>query len=564
MKFPIQTKYKKTIYNLALTSGLSLVFFSSFAQIDDDIIITKDRKVELPPANRVFEKIPPIKSNTEGKQMKYTFFDRKPKGVEEVKFSPNVVAPDGGKKPEEAETYNNYVTVGAGNYGRLLGEVFLNTNQENNMIIGVHAYHNSTVRGPVDGKNSANMYDKAEITGKYLGQKIQVNAGINYNRDQYYFYGYQRPREDLDRKDIRQVLNIVQFNVGFENTAPNPKVDYSVKTSLKSLKNIYGAHETDWASNFNAFFPIINDKFVAVIEADAFITQRSDLDVDKRNLFRVKPSFRLNFNSFGASIGFRAVNEFDQVKGIDRTKGFPTLELTYKSPSMFYIFAGMDGDIVRNTLGTMLTENPYLKSQVRLMNTEKSQEFYVGGKGDLGKGFSFNLRGAMGYYKDLYYFNNYTPDFGEALGDTAKFNILYDSLKTQYFNVVLQLNYQPVEMWRTYLKTDFNHYQRRSFEMPFHRPLITAKWGNTLIVSDRLLANLDLYYFGDTYARNPTTQEIVKNKGFVDINAEFDYLFTKQFTAFVKLNNILGRNYERFLYYPQQGLNFLVGLNFSF
>lgn len=564
MKFPIRSSYKKPIHNIIFITVLSFIYFPSFAQLDDDIIITKDRKVELPPANRVFEKIPPLKSNTEDRQMKYTFFDRKPTGVEEVKFSPNVVLPDGGKKNEETESYNNYITLGAGNYGRILGEVFLNSNQENNLIIGIHAYHNSTVRGPVDDKNSANMYDKADITGKYIAQKFQVNAGFKYNRDQYYFYGYQRPREDLNRKDIRQVLNTVQFNVGFENTAPNPKVDYSLKTNLRSLKNIYGAQETDWGSSFNAYFPIINEKFVAVVDAEAFITQRSDGEVDKRNLFRVEPSFKLNFRSFGASIGYKAVNEFDEIKKINHTKGFPTVELTYKSPSLFYIFAGMDGDIVRNTLGSMLNENPYLKSQVSLLNIEKSQEFYVGSKGDLGAGLSYNVRGAMGYYKNLYYFNNYTPDFGEALGDTAKFNILYDSLRTQYFNVVVQLNYQPTEIWRTYLKTDINHYQRKSFEKPFHRPLFTAKWGNTLIVSDRLLANLDLYYYGKTYARNPTTQQIVSNKEIIDLNAEFDYLFSKQFTAFVKLNNILGRKYERFLYYPQQGLNFLVGVNFSF
>ena len=55
-----------------------------FAQLDDDIVITKDRKVELPPASRVFEKIPPVKGNPDDRQMKYSFFDRKPKGIEEV------------------------------------------------------------------------------------------------------------------------------------------------------------------------------------------------------------------------------------------------------------------------------------------------------------------------------------------------------------------------------------------------------------------------------------------------------------------------------------------------
>lgn len=537
---------------------------SVFAQLDDDIVITKDRKVELPPANRVFEKIPPVKANPEDRQMKYSFFDRKLKGIEEVKFNPTVVSPDGGKKKEEEEKYNNYVSLGAGNFGRIYGELYVNSTQDSKMIFGVHAMHNSTSRGPVDDKNSANMYDKAELTGKYLAEKFQVNGGLSYNRDQYYFYGYKRPSVEFDRKEIRQILNTLNFNVGFENIAPNPRVDYALKTNIRSLKDNYAAQETDWTTTFNAYFPIIETKFIAVVDADANMAQRSDGEIDKRNLFRVEPSFKVNLNRFGASIGYKAVNEFDEVKKINRTKGFPTVELTYKFPSLIYVFAGYDGDIIRNTLGSFLTENPYLKPQTQLLNTEKLQEYYVGGKGDIVSGLSFNFRGSMGYYKNLYYFNNYAPKANEILADTAKFAVLYDSLKTQYVNVNVQLNYQPAQIWRTYLRTEINHYQRRAYEKPFHRPLVTVKWGNTLIVSDRLIANLDLAYIGKTFAKNPTTEAIVTNKAIFDMNAEFDYLFGKQFTAFVKLNNILGKRYERYLYYPQQGLNFLVGVNFSF
>jgi len=561
----ISAKYNlfscKTIlaFSILLSSSTSV-----FAQLDDDIVITKDRKVELPPANRVFEKIPPVKTNPEDRQMKYSFFDRKLKGIEEVKFNPNVVSPDGGKKKEEEEKYNNYISLGAGNFGRIFGELYVNSAQDSKMIFGVHAMHNSTTRGPVDDKNSANMYDKAELTGKYLADKFQVIGGLSYNRDQYYFYGYKRPRVEFDRNEIKQILNTLNFNVGFENIAPNPRVDYSLKTNIRSLKDNYAAQETDWTTTFNAYFPIIEDKFIALVDADANMAQRSDGEVDKRNLFRVEPSFKVNLNRFGASIGYKAVNEFDEVKKINRTKGFPTVELTYKLPSLIYVFAGYDGDIVRNTLGSFLNENPYLKPQTKLLNTEKLQEYYVGGKGDIGSGFSFNFRGSMGYYKNLYYFNNYSPKATEILGDTAKFTVLYDSLKTQYVNVNVQLNYQPAQIWRTYLRTEINHYQKRSYEKPFHRPLVTVKWGNTLIVSDRLVANLDLAYIGKTFAKNPTTNAIVTNKAIFDMNAEFDYLFGKQFTAFVKLNNILGKKYERYLYYPQQGLNFLVGVNFSF
>lgn len=559
----LTSKYTKTIFSL-LSFTLFTASLDTFAQLDDDIVITKDRKVELPSASRVFEKIPPVKSNPDEKQMKYAFFDKKPKGVEEVKFNPNVIPPDGGGEKEEAIKYNNYVSLGVGNYGRIFGEVFVNSAQENRMIFGIHALHNSTNRGPVDGKNSANMYDKAELTGKYLAEKFQVSSGISYNRDQYYFYGYKRPTLELDRTTIRQVLNIVQFNVGFENIVPNPRVDYSLKTNIRSLKDNYNAQETDWTSQFNAYFPIYEQKVVAIIDADANMAQRSDGEVDKRNLFRVEPSFKVNFNRFGGKIGYRAVNEFDDVKGINRTKGFPRVELTYKFPNLIYVFAGLDGDVVRNTLGSLLAENPFLKPQTKLLNTEKNKEIYIGGKGDLGSGLSFNFRASMGYYKNLYYFNNYAPKLNESLADTAKFAVLYDSLQTQFVTTTIQFNYQTGSIWRTYIRGDYNHYQKRSFAKPFHRPQITAKWGNSFIVSERMIANLDAYYFAKTYAQNSITNALVSNKAIVDLNAEFNYLFGQQFTGFVKLNNILGKKYERYLYYPQQGLNFLVGINYSF
>jgi len=52
-------------------------------------------------------------------------------------------------------------------------------------------------------------------------------------------------------------------------------------------------------------------------------------------------------------------------------------------------------------------------------------------------------------------------------------------------------------------------------------------------------------------------------KNIADLNAEFTYLFSKQFSAFVKLNNIVGQNYQRYYNYPQMGLNFVAGINVS-
>lgn len=547
--------------------------FSLFAQQkgeigNEEIVITKERNVVLPQANRIFEKIPPVQNPTQNREFDYNFIERKPTGIEEVKFNPTVVQPDGGKRTD-VESFNNYIKLGAGNYGRLFGEAFLNSKQEANLVFGLHALHNSTSKGPVDGKNSATRFNLIDLKSKYLTERFAISANGSWEHRNQFFYGYGgTPSVDFDREMYRQKFNIFSFGVGFENIAAQPRVDYDLNTNIKSIKDNYDASELEWATKFNAFFPIIGEKFTALLDAEAFMTQRSDFGISgNRNLFKVHPSFKINLNSFGAEIGYRAISEYDSYKNIERSKGFPTVELTYKMPSVIFIYAGYEGDIIRNTLGTFINENPFLAPNFDLQNTEKSQEYYLGTKGDLGKGFSFNLKAAFGKNKNLFLFNNQNfLDPNNIQNDLAasKFIVLYDSTNTTYFNLGGQINYSPAPIWRTYLKAEYFKYDLNLFERAYYRPNFTSKWGNTLVVSDRLVANVDLFTIGSTYANDFELNKEYKIKTIWDLNAEFDYLFSKQFTGFVKLNNILGRKYERVLYYPNQGLNFLVGINLSF
>lgn len=565
------TLLKNIKYKVAsIKYALPFIAVASYGQITETITIKKDLKLELPTANRIFEKIPPISnSNAEDKQMKYQFYERKPTGIEEVKFSPNVVQPEGTtkKNKDEIESFNNYIRLGGGNYGRIYGEAYINSSQDKQTVWGIHAFQNTALRGPVDTKKSGLSLTDIDLTGKYQASKFSVKAGVGYDRKGYYFYGYTQPVPEFDKSQIKQVLNTLNFNIGFENTVPQPKVDYAINTRLRSLSDNFSAKETDWGSNLTTYFPIYEDKVVALLGAEAFMTQRTDGDsLYKRNLFRVEPGFKFNFNQFGAKVAFRAVNEFDEVKQINRTKGFPVVELTYKTQSNIYFFAGYEGDIIRNTLYSYLGENLFLGRYISLLNTEKNQEYYIGGKADLNSAFNFNLKASYGFYKNLYFFNTLPADELNGLL-VNRFHVLYEPEKTGVLNISTQLNFQPAEMWRTNLKLDYMNYDLPNgseLQKPYHRPNFTGKLGNTLVISDKIVAGLDLYYFGKTFALEPNTFELLSNKSFVDLNAEFNYLFSKQFTAFVKLNNIIGQKYQRYINYPQQGLNFLVGVNFSF
>lgn len=522
---------------------------------DEEIDIVKQKEIVLPPANRIFSKIPAPKQAQTDKKVNYDFVERA-LNLPPSKFTPGFTQ----YQPSTVQVvtgYDNYVRAGAGNFGRILGELYLNADNENNTVLSLHAKHNSASQGPVDGKNSANNEQNVLLEGKYLGGNFKLDGGLGFDRNQYYFYGYrQRPSVAVERKDIEQILNKYTFKVGIENTNQEATIDYSLKTKVSYLKDKLEASEMDWGTNFKSAF-VINDQFAALLSADAYVTQRTDGIEDKRNLFRVKPTFQFKNGFLTVSAGINAVAEVDKRKNLNRTKGYPIVQIDVMPVDGIHVFGGYEGDMQRNTLTQFLSENRWLAAQVDLRNTEKIRDIYVGSKGSLGSGFNYELRGSLSQQNNFYAINN-------AQSDTSKFVVLYDSLNINVTSITGTINYQYGELWRSNLKLEFNSFGTKSLENAWHRPTFLATWSNSLIFRKKLFISTDFYLIGGMEGKNLITNKIVKLDPIIDLNTKFTYLLTDQISAFVSLNNLLGKNYQRYTYYQQQGLNFLLGLSFSF
>lgn len=573
----------KSIIKASLIIIPVLTSFNLFAQnpkdvVNEEINITKDREVEIQKANKIIDKISVIPADKKDKKMVYTFFDRKPEGVEESKFEPSVINPllkD--KKQEEAKSYNNYFKIGFGNFGRILGEGYLSSNQNSKLIYGISGYHNSIQRGPVQDENSSLSNNKYQADGKYHSGNFEMKADVSYERRNLYFYGYDvEANSDYTKKDLRQTINLYSVNTTFENTNPTSAVDFTLKTGINNLKDLYSAKELEWVSRFNSYFPIQGDKIVALLGAEAYLTSRSGkfntdgtlLESYKRNLYRVEPSFSFDFGRILAKVGFKAVNEYDQTLKINRTKGFPTASLTYKSPSLTYFFIGYDGDIIRNSLHTLLDENPFLAEGIDIQNTYKNMDIYIGSRAELYNGLSFNTKISYGKYQNLSFFVKndglQSTPAGQPI-NTTRYKVDYETedAKTDFIQVSTEFSYAAFDKWKANLKMDYNYYETIKYNKAYHRPAFTSRLGNTFVISDKLVANLDLYYLSGIYARNIDAGESIKLKDIIDVNTDITYLFTKRFSTFVKLNNIVGQNYQRYYNYSQLGLNFVAGINVS-
>ena len=528
-------------------------------EIDNqEITVEKSRKIDLPPANRIFNKIPAIDYSAEQRKLTYEFEDRK-LNVGNPTITPGVLNPTT-TQADDTPAFSNYVKLGAGNYSSFLGEGFVGINNLSNLALEGSVRHLSSAIGPVDGKNSAQSDTRVRVTGKYLANAFKVQADLGYDRNAYNFYGYSREfaaQPNFNADLIQQRLNTVNFKLGIENANPTTAFDYSLKTGITSLRDRFNASETDWGTNLNASLGI-SDNFFALVAADAYVTQRSDGSiVDNRNLFRVKPTFKYVSSLFTITAGINAVNETDQRQNINETRAFPVVDIDLVPVGNVHVFAGVNGDINRNTLRSLLAENKWLAPQVVLANTVKSLDIYGGSKGDLGGGFSYEGKVSFARYRNFSVFNN-------AIPDTSKFFVLYDGGISNVLTISGQLGYSLKDKFRSTLKADFFNYGLDRLEAAWGRPKVAATWNNSYTLNKKLFVTADLYFYQGIQNKNYTSGLAYTLKPIYDANLKIDYFLGSQVSAFVSLNNIFSQNYQRYLYYQTQGLNFLGGISYSF
>lgn len=530
------------------------------SRIDNqEITVEKSRRIELPPATRIMNKIPAPKPNTEARKLTYEFQDRK-LTIGDPRIQPTVLIP-AQAQANQRTALSNYVKLGAGNYNTFYGEGFYQTSTASGLGVEASARHLSSGLGPVDGANSAQRETRLDLKGIYNTGAMKLTGGVGFDQQRYFFYGYRSVSENGNRvvpsrDSLLQRLSTFRLNFGIENMGKDQAVDYALRTSLSSLHDAYRATETDWTTHFQSSLAI-TDNVVALVDADASLTQRIDREIDTRNLFRLRPAFKYTAPNFAVTLALNAVNETDKRQGINTTKAFPVINVDVIPAGNIHFFAGLDGDIIRNTLQSFLSENRWLAPDVLLANTTKSYDIYGGSKGQLGNGFSYEGKVSYARYRNFYAVNN-------TLADTTKFYTLYDGGYAQVLTLSGQLGYSPNDKFRSTLKADVFRYDLDRLDEAWGRPRASASWQNSYSLEKKLFVTSDFYVYGGIHDKNFVTGETVRLPVIYDLNLKIDYLLGKQVSAFISFNNILGQTYQRYLYYKVQGLNFLGGISYSF
>jgi hypothetical protein len=557
----------KISQKITLISIFSCFATLSFGQTKSDGVITtgevkveKERKVTLPSVTKPKDKPKLIENTTNAsKQVTFEIADRKTK---EITQNMSLTGTDYKQADSSMTVYENFVKMAFGNYGRFYTEGLLSSAATDLGQATLDFKHNKATKGPIKNEVSANSLTDIGLNGKYNNDYFQLKSAIGFEQQNYNFYGFKedsiayKPGPDT----LKQRINNFKFSLGMENANRESSLDYKINTGIRTLKDRYSASEFEWATEGNFVLPVINN-FYALVNAKSFISNRSDSLVNKRNLLKIRPSFILKYPKLSINFGVNVVSEKDvdplYFKNINRTKAYPVVNIDYYLGNSLFLFGGYEGDIYRNTLRSFLNDNPWLNKKVNLQNTEKKGDIFVGLKGNMGSNFNYDLKTSYERLNNFAVFNN-------APTDSTRFNILYETETIGNLKINANLYYKFNDVWRSTIKLENNTFEAKTLKALYHTPKFKSTWSNTLAFKQKLFIGTDVYILGGSQAYNAKTDKLQKIKGIFDVNAKMNYQFSNHLSGIVYLNNLMSRSYQRFQYYPQQALNFMVGLSYGF
>ena len=518
-----------------------------------EIEIVKERQITLPKANRNFEKIPPRASEPIKPPITYDF--------RSFSFqAPQInaqIRPLKLRQEQSSKVYGGYLRLGFGNYVSPLLEGYINTTRDRDKLVGAHVYHNSSDKGPVDGRNSGSGSSGISLFAKSFNESLAFSGTGGFENRTTHFYGYPEGQE-VNASDIKQSFNRIRLSGDVSNTK-NSDFSYKLGAGFSYLTDKYSARETEVGFNFKSAYELGEDSKIH-LKADYYIISRKDeaIAVKPRNLFIVAPSYEIiPIDEFKVSVGLIAAFENDTIDS-KSVHIYPDIKATYPLTPSIDVVATLTGGIEKVSLLSMSYENLWLGPNIPIFHTNKALDFGVGLNAKLGNKVSAHTGLSFASLKNLYYFVNSTFD-------QAKFTTVYDGgAGTKRTNFYAALSYAQSETAKIMLRGDYFGYGTSTITEAWHRPTYRLTVNGSYNLYDKILFTADLITQGGMRALDPVTDNTVKLDAAFDLNFKAEYLFSKSFSAFLQFNNITSTKYPIFLHYPVRGFQIMGGITWSF
>lgn len=515
--------------------------------------------------------------NTTKKEVKYNIFSIPVAST----FTPAKGKAATVNKAKAIKLYDNYASLGIGNYTTILGEVYLNHELSRGESVGGYFTHHSS-GGGIDGLLLDDDFLDTKLNVNY-SQRLRdlswtLEAGglfQNYN-----WYGLPLPYFDATTAGaIDESHTFYGGNVGGKVKFH----DYLFKDASARYRRFgdnQGSGENRFVLKASADVPFQDELISTEVTID-YINGSFDRDFYFDNQLKygnvsigVAPSYQLTQDDLTLNLGVNLVYRNNTEGGNNNFYIYPNITASYRLVDELMIaFGGLEGGLSQKSYYDFAQENPFVSPTLYIVPTDKKYNASVGLKGKLSNSISYSVSGAYTNEnnKALYKSNSLLINATEDYHHGNSFGMVYDDIKT--FSFGGELNVDVNRNFKLGAKAEYFSYNTSGQEEAWNLPDLKASLFMDYQIDENWFAGAGLFFVGerkDQFVQEnsfdnwmPLIQTMTLDSYF-DANAHIGYRFDDQLSFFGKVNNIANETYQRWTNTPVQGIQFLLGATYQF
>jgi hypothetical protein len=488
------------------------------------------------------------------------------------------------EKAAKERLYQNFASLSGGNYGTINAELFVTRDVgESGYVGGMFKYLTSS--GGIDGVELEDGFHDASLDLTY-GRKGEVanwTIDAGYQNRKYNWYGLPADFGADLSPDIREeTINSIDPTHTYHNGYLGAKVGFNesiveeISAKYNRFWDFYGSAENRFIGKPKLSFEINDTKIKTEMIVD-YVGGSFERDFSFGTLdygianFGIQPSFNVVRDDWSINFGAAAFYSVDVENSDGKFFIYPMVNASYKLVGDLMVFyAGAEGTLQQNSYRDFTNENPFMAPTLAIGPTDRQYDIFAGLKGKLASSVSYNVRGS--YINErgraLIKANDYFEATMEDYDFGNSFSVLYDDVRTISFFGELKADFTKNISFG--INGTFSSYDADTQPEAWNLPAMKLGSSLDVNITPKWYAGLDVFYVGErkdsqvNLSESDEAFDIVTLDPYFDANAHIGYKHNERLTGFLKFNNIGSQNYEKWLNYPVQGFQVMLGASYKF
>lgn len=495
-------------------------------------------------------------------------------------FSPAKGRATAVERERPVKIYDNYATLGFGNYTSVLAEFYSNLEVNRTDNFGIFFNHNSSQGALTDVQLNDKYYD-SELNLNYTSRNRHMtwNTNVGFEHQLFNWYGVPDERHDeIVDLNLEPQQSYYSVSAGGELKFDESFFD-NASAQYRYFGDAYNSAEHRLIFKPTLEIPIggelFHTNFIVDYVNGSFergFSSSEAINYSNLNL-GVSSSLLVLRDDLSLNLGAAFYYNMDTENSEGSFYVYPQVTASYRMAGEYFTaYAGLEGELKQNSYYNFVQENPFVSPTLGIQPTDQQYNAYVGAKGKLSNAVSYNLRGSLlaENSKALFKANPVeTENNNEEYTYGNSFGVVYDAVKT--FSFFGELGIDVSRDFNFRVNGEFFGYDTdkagEAWNLPTYKASVLADYQ----IGENWYAGANLFFVGERKDLRinsldvfPQLKTVVTLDAYADLNANLGYRFNDRLSAFVRGNNLLGNNYERWMDYPVLGLQVLAGVTYKF